>query len=101
MVVNTASVCRVISIRLVTIDRRIIGNVTYHNRRNPPAPSMDAASSTSGGMSDSAAEYTIIENAVPRHTLARMTANIGAEYSQFCVAPMALSQWFSEPSGLR
>ena len=56
MVVNTARVCRVISIRLVRIERRIIGSVTYQNRRSPPAPSMLAASSISGGMSESAAE---------------------------------------------
>src|SRR5690349_16020606 len=82
MVVNTASVCSVISMRLVTMVLRIIGRVTNHSRFKPDAPSIDAASWISGEMSESAALYTIIEKAVPRQTLARMTANIGAVYSQ-------------------
>ncbi|MGX1117881.1 hypothetical protein RKD37_003244 [Streptomyces ambofaciens] len=39
---------------------------------------------TSLGISFSAAEYTSIENAVPRHTLAKDTARIGSVNSQFC-----------------
>ena len=56
MSVKTESVCRVISMRLVEMLRRIIGSVTRKNRFTPLAPSTSAASVISGGTSDSAAE---------------------------------------------
>ncbi|CAM5468244.1 hypothetical protein SALBM311S_09578 [Streptomyces alboniger] len=69
--------------RLVPMERRIIGSVMCHIRRQPLAPSTSAASVTSLGISLSAAEYTSMENAVPRHTLAKRTARIGSVNSQF------------------
>ena len=65
------------------IERRIIGSVMCHIRRQPPAPSTSAASVISFGISFSAAEYTSIENAVPRQTFANDTARIGSVNSQF------------------
>ena len=53
--VKTPRVCRVVSMRLVEIDRRIIGSVMRKNRWNVPAPSISAASVISGGTSESAA----------------------------------------------
>src|SRR3954451_24669537 len=99
---NTDSVCRGISIRLVAIERRSIGSVTDTSLRTGPATQITAASSISLGPSERAAEYTSIENAVPRQMLAIDTARIGVVNSQFCTGrPIPASTWLSEPSGPR
>src|SRR5699024_10892097 len=81
---KTDSVCRVMGMRLVAMLWRTIGTVTDHDRRRGPAPSRDADSYTSLGTEPSAAEYTSIENAVPRQMFANDTAMIGALISRFC-----------------
>ena len=77
MSVKTPSVWSVVSMRLVAIERRIMGSVMRRKLWSAEAPSICADSLISGGTSDSAAWYCIIEKAVPRQTLARMTESMG------------------------
>ena len=56
----------------------------------------------SRGTSANAARYTSMENAVPRHVLARMIATKGKEYSQSGPSiPTMPTIWFRVPSRLK
>ena len=99
---KTDRVCRVVSIRLVAIAGRSSGSVTERKRRTGPAPSSAADSYTSPGTELRAAEYTSIENAVPRQMFAKETARIGALNSRsWAGRPTAPSRVFRLPSSAK
>src|SRR6266705_1694120 len=67
------------SSRSVAILPLMRGSVIYRMRAHRLAPSIEAASSNSGGMPSNAEAYSNIENAVPRQVFATMIEAIGQD----------------------